>query len=136
LEEMKARHYLLLGLLFFFIPFLAPLSYQWWFIPVTPDHVAAIHPVFTPLMYLCFGMALAKYVADRGGRSSTRVLVLSLALLGLAALLFLAGLPLVFLASLVTIALLLTVPVATYRLYRWLKLKREEKERVFDYAGT
>jgi hypothetical protein len=118
---MKAKHYLLLGLLFFFLPTLAPLSYQWWFIPITRDCVLAIHPVFTPLMYLCFGMAVAKYLADRGGRGSAHVFVLGLALLGLAALLLLAGLPLVFLASLVTIALLLAVPVAAYRLYRWLK---------------
>jgi len=27
------------------------------------------------------------------------------------------------------------VCVSVYRLYRWLKLKREEKERVFDHAG-
>jgi len=31
--------------------------------------------------------------------------------------------------------LLLAILVVAYRLYSWLKLKREEKERVFDYAG-
>jgi len=77
---MKAKHYLLLGLLFAFLPLLAPFSHQWFFIPITRDYVVAIHPVFTPLMYLCFSISL-------------------------------------------------------YRLYHWCKLKREEKQRVFDYAG-
>jgi len=39
------------------------------------------------------------------------------------------------LAVLMIVGIVGAFSLGVYRLYRWRKLKREEKERVFDYGG-
>jgi len=99
-------------------PFEAELEEQIWERqhPVLGGFVTHYHPNGTNLGDVNTETTSLVIISDPAFRPARSALALDVPLLG-------------------AVALLLAIPVAVYRLYRWLKLKREEKERVFDYVG-